>query len=92
MAYAPAHTGLWALKYLSVAFLISWFMFEGNRFFNKLANWCRLLSFFWLCMQSLLIIEVSFQVNDILVAAVSTCAPVWVLRQFGRAVIHSRSL
>lgn len=62
--YAPMHTGLWAIKYMSVYLIWFLFMFCKNHGFDKLANITRFLSFFWLCAQSLLVIELSFQLND----------------------------
>lgn len=62
--YAPMHSGLWTAKYLSV--FILWFasFFLYNKGFDIYTNWARILSFGWLSIQSLLVIELGMQAND----------------------------
>lgn len=62
--YSSAHTGLWSLKYGAVYLIWMGFMFCENHGFNKFANWCRALSAIWLCLQSLLVLEISMQLSE----------------------------
>lgn len=70
--YAPIHHGWWGLKFSLVYFLWSWLLFTSNHGYNKLANIVRFVSWFWLLLQSLLVMELSFQANDKFLAVSGT--------------------
>lgn len=63
--WAPLHHSLWGVKYSLLFFIWTAFLFTSNHGYNKLANIARFVSWFWLLLQSLLVMELSFQANDL---------------------------
>jgi len=58
--------GMWGLKFLIIFGVFISFWYGSNGFFNGFAEVARIMSFFWLLVQGLLVLDIAHDMHDIL--------------------------